>query len=236
MKLERVLRSEQFSDERELEASEGIICYSAGWQMAMLGLEDEDIEKLRGKKVLDVGCGREANLVRYLREKGIEAEGIDSKAPAGDWFIRQNVTNEYPWEGSIMRGNNEYDLVISNCVNILADTFSSHQVAVTVPLWREVEDTKKMARSILSEMIRVVKPGCKVLMSPFLDKLDEQAMEKLKGSRIEKVELEFIKELEQALKGDENARAMVAAFGYQTTEGNTFPDFLRYAMAIYKER
>ena len=47
--------------------------YSADLQVAWMGL---DLEKLH-QPVLDLGCGRQANLVQFLRGKKIEAYGMD---------------------------------------------------------------------------------------------------------------------------------------------------------------
>lgn len=53
--------------------------YSPPLQLGVLGLDSEGM----AEPVLDVGCGREAALVRHLRERGVEAYGIDRAAPEG---------------------------------------------------------------------------------------------------------------------------------------------------------
>ncbi|HEX3010290.1 MAG TPA: hypothetical protein VHO90_22020 [Bacteroidales bacterium] len=47
--------------------------YSADFQMQLLNI---DLKNLR-EPVLDIGCGKDSNLVNYLCEKGIQAYGID---------------------------------------------------------------------------------------------------------------------------------------------------------------
>lgn len=58
--------------------------YSAGLQAQVLRLQACD---LRGP-LLDVGCGREAALVRHLRAAGVDAWGCDRNAPEGPTFTR----------------------------------------------------------------------------------------------------------------------------------------------------
>lgn len=47
--------------------------YRPTLQLRVLGIKPERLDQ----PVLDVGCGRQGGLVRYLRERGIEAVGID---------------------------------------------------------------------------------------------------------------------------------------------------------------
>jgi hypothetical protein len=51
--------------------------YSPELQLEVLGLKGETLQE----PILDVGCGPEARLVRFLREHGKEATGIDVRAP-----------------------------------------------------------------------------------------------------------------------------------------------------------
>jgi hypothetical protein len=65
--------------------------YSAELQCSILGIELAAL----AQPVLDLGCGQHALLVRYLRDLGVQAVGVDRGAAAGegviaaDWF-------EYP--------------------------------------------------------------------------------------------------------------------------------------------
>jgi len=47
--------------------------YSAAFQIMILGLETESLLE----PVVDIGCGRSANLVAFLRKEGVEAFGMD---------------------------------------------------------------------------------------------------------------------------------------------------------------
>ncbi len=53
--------------------------YSPSLQLEVLGLSHEGV----AEPVLDVGCGPDAALVSHLRERGLEAYGIDRAAPEG---------------------------------------------------------------------------------------------------------------------------------------------------------
>jgi SAM-dependent methyltransferase len=63
------------------EAPHDAVCarYSPLLQMRVFDLSPEALPE----PVLDVGCGADAALVRYLREWGVEAYGIDRSAPEG---------------------------------------------------------------------------------------------------------------------------------------------------------
>lgn len=63
------------------EAPRDAVCarYSPPLQMQVLDLSLEALPE----PVLDVGCGSDAALVRYLRQRGVEAYGIDRSAPEG---------------------------------------------------------------------------------------------------------------------------------------------------------
>lgn len=67
----------------EVRASE----YSPELQLAVLGFETRPLPE----PVLDLGCGREAQLVSFLRARGVDAVGLDRDVPAergieGDWL------------------------------------------------------------------------------------------------------------------------------------------------------
>ncbi len=54
--------------------------------MELLGI---DISSLR-EPVLDIGCGSEGAIVRYLKETGIDVYGVDRCAPLKPPFIRKD--------------------------------------------------------------------------------------------------------------------------------------------------
>jgi uridylate kinase len=68
---------------------------------------------VKPKKVLDVGCGR-GNLVKFLRNKGIEAYGVDISQHAID--LAEEEVKPYLRRADILRlpyADNEFDLVVS---------------------------------------------------------------------------------------------------------------------------
>jgi len=74
----------------EGEMIEAVACYeySPELQMEILQIDREQVEQ----PVLDVGCGKQGNLVLYLRQNGIEAYGFDrfvddlAALSNSDWF------------------------------------------------------------------------------------------------------------------------------------------------------
>jgi len=79
--------------------SESVPCfeYSPELQMDLLEIDLEEIKQ----PVLDVGCGENANLVRFLRNNGIQAIGIDRLCKeteithCADWLEYDFKTNEW---------------------------------------------------------------------------------------------------------------------------------------------
>jgi SAM-dependent methyltransferase len=214
------------------------------WQIEMLGLAGR-IPNLKGENVLDAGCGREANLVYHLRKQGINAEGIDIMAPNDDGFLRQNITNIYPWEGSIMRSDNEYSAVFANSMNELTHAFSDQEeasrnfitelgVGALLRFETNLEKIKKRAPLIILEILRVLKPGGYFISSPDLNKLEEKMGDQLTGCRIVREPVKFALELEKEVAADPAARKIFDSFQY-CPENGVFPNFLKNRLVIYKE-
>ena len=95
--------------ETSAENVESKTSYSPEFLLDILAVEEHE---LKGKS-LDIGCGKEANLVNYLTEKGMDAKGLDmecqdsDKLEQEDWLIK-----EYP--------ESTYDLITSSL------TFTKH--------------------------------------------------------------------------------------------------------------
>lgn len=66
--------------------------YEPEFQLALWGIEPETVGEQLMEPVLDLGCGEQASLVRWLRERGVDAYGVDILAEPdefvtqGDWF------------------------------------------------------------------------------------------------------------------------------------------------------
>ena len=52
-----------------------------------LGFTPKEIKELKGKRVLDIGCGSKSSLVYWMRELEIEAEGIDPRVEGAEQFL-----------------------------------------------------------------------------------------------------------------------------------------------------
>lgn len=110
-----------------LDVGVGHNLYPEQEQLQNLGL---DIGSLSGKKVLDIGCGRSARLVRYLKERGIHAEGIDEEVWADQYTMKKD------WR-KIPREDGSYDVVVSHmALSILGS-------ALTVSVGKITKNEKK---------------------------------------------------------------------------------------------
>lgn len=140
--------------------------FDAETQMSNLGIE-EIVGELVGKRVLDIGCGAYFNLIESLREKGINAEGIDPKIVSSkEYLIKKNVRGKGIEKG-IPRENESYDYVFVHQNPFLNESYGP--VAKTDFLKfilrdksaRRVEQHQKLvehrARTILYELSRVLK-------------------------------------------------------------------------------
>ena len=161
------------------------------FQMPLLGLDHKTIKNLRGKTGLDIGCGK-GFLVEELRKKGILFEGIDPEAPQDKpYFICQQITSVHPFEGSIPREDNFYDVVTAFQCNDLNRGFTLGGVVRTAieaarnggqDEWHTIR--YKHAQSALYEAIRVVKPEGRVIIYPCLVRLEETIGPLLRMQRI----------------------------------------------------
>ena len=68
--------------------------YSAQLQIDLLQI---DVVHLK-QPVLDIGCGSQANLVRYLRSRGTEAFGFDRRLEIRESCLQEMDWFEYPFE------------------------------------------------------------------------------------------------------------------------------------------
>jgi hypothetical protein len=70
--------------------------YSAEFQIELFGIDISHIQA----PVLDIGCGKQANLVRYLGSLGIEAYGIDRHLGIQETYFEQIDWFEYDFQPS----------------------------------------------------------------------------------------------------------------------------------------
>jgi len=73
------------------------------------------LKTLKGKKVLDLACGKKASLVYFLRKHKVKAEGIDPEIEEGESFlIKQAVYGVNNSEGKIPRKDKFYDYIFAH--------------------------------------------------------------------------------------------------------------------------
>lgn len=126
-----------------------------------LGLK---VDELRGKRVIDIGCGRDANLVRYLRGKGVEAEGIDVELREENKYIEQVKASR------MRKRANRYDMAVSHNAHF-KDGMLSDLYAVTILAGREAakaqyERNEVELVRIIDQTIKALKPGCSFVIWP----------------------------------------------------------------------
>lgn len=77
--------------------------YSPEFILEILDIKENE---LKGKS-LDLGCGKNGELVQYLLDRGMDAYGIDMECEDSDRLEQEDwLTKEYP--------ENEYDLITAN--------------------------------------------------------------------------------------------------------------------------
>lgn len=117
-----------------------VVCheYSAELQLDILKLNKNGLMS----PVLDIGCGRQGNLVEYLRGEGIEAHGFD-RLPENLPFLTSGDWLEYPY------GVSKWGTIVSNLG--FSNHFYHHHL-------REDGDFLRYAEKYM-EILRSLKPG-----------------------------------------------------------------------------
>lgn len=221
--------------------------YGALWQLACLGLEEEDILKLRGRKTLDLCCGN-GNLVDYFIQREILAEGLDPIAPKTKRFMKQRLVSISPYAGSIPREDESYDLVIANSPTPILTKFSDHgqalrNKAINLTIFNPV-GSKRIQETIASaeiegpamilEALRVLKKGGKFICFNYLNKLEQELGPQLsQGYTIEKQPAKCFHDLEQIPGARGMIQQLMIQDGYLNNQGH-FPDHLKNRMIIHK--
>jgi hypothetical protein len=94
--------------------------YSAEFLVSLLGLEFE----LTNSPILDIGCGKDGNLVQYLRVLGMDACGIDRLANGKGLLSADWLDFDY--------GENKWGLIVSNlsfCSHFLYHHLAGDEIA-----------------------------------------------------------------------------------------------------------
>jgi SAM-dependent methyltransferase len=155
------------------------------FQAPILGFTKTVIKSLRKAKVLDVACGN-GDLVRYLRRKGIDAEGIDPAAPANSTHFMSKLILESGERKGIPRPPRSYDLVVTfqnhPLNSYLGPPSGNNQELVSLINDEAFRDSGAhemfvkdcmAAQNMIHEMIRVVKPEGKIVIWPELSRIEE---------------------------------------------------------------
>jgi SAM-dependent methyltransferase len=138
-------------------------------QIENLGLE-KLLDKLKGKRILDIGCGDKQKLVYYLRSLGIDTDGIDSGIKAVAPFLMPQIINS---SNTIPKPNNHYDLVIAHSVSPLRIGFTTLRYKEKFDF--SIEEAQEEAVAIIYEAMRVLNRGGRFIVWPSLDLVEEAA-------------------------------------------------------------
>ena len=115
-------------------------------------------------KLLDVGCGRNANFVEYLRRRGIPADGIDPRVEKeADYLMHSDAS-------SIPRPDRYYDFATATTVFFDYGTEASRYFLTalrggTVASREEPQARKRMVGAV-REISRVLKTGSRPVIWP----------------------------------------------------------------------
>ncbi len=136
------------------EVLEPVACseYTAELQIEILNLNINEIME----PVLDIGCGRHGNLVKYLRDKGLEAYGFD-RLPDGLPYLTSADWLEFPY------GVSKWGTIISHLG--FSNHFHHHHL-------REDGDFVRYAEKY-TEILGSLKPGGCFHYAPGLPFIEE---------------------------------------------------------------
>jgi hypothetical protein len=153
--------------------AKNFICaeYSAEFLISLLGLESE----LANSPILDIGCGKDGKLVKYLQGHGIDAYGIDRIANgkgllAVDWF-------------DFNYGENKWGLIVSNlsfCSHFLYHHLAGEEIA---------HDFVETFMAILKSL----KPGAKWIYTPSIPFFEDLLPSELYAVKREQINEHFAK-------------------------------------------
>ncbi|MDR0326658.1 MAG: class I SAM-dependent methyltransferase [Planctomycetaceae bacterium] len=155
------------------EKAKNFICaeYSAEFLIDLLGLESE----IANTPILDIGCGKNGKLVKYLRKHRIDAYGIDRIANGKgllsvDWF-------------DVDYGENKWGLIVSNL------SFCSHFLYHHLAGDKIAHDFAETYMAILKSL----KPGAKWIYTPSIPFFEDLLPSELYAAKREQINEQFAK-------------------------------------------
>jgi hypothetical protein len=211
-----IILSELSEEEQAGLEKPGYLNFPVPWQLENLGLDELTLESIARNqlRVLDLGCGENPMLVRYLRRLGIDAEGIDAVAPEEPGIIRQYITTVKPVNskviprGAIPREDNTYGLVVANSNIVFRRGLSSLREKYRIAnleadgeerIKLDLEEYRLKAGIMLLEALRVTKPGGMIRVYPSIDD-DLTGLLAFQGCKV-RYEEGIGKKLQQKLEG-----------------------------------
>ena len=173
-------------------------------------------------KILDVGCGRKARTVFYLKQKEIDAEGVDLElAVQAPHLMQADVSDRIP------RQDNNYDFAYSN-LSVFKDGMASIQNAQTqICGYNFYENLKWPLLYTLDEVMRVLKPGSSFAVWPFPGYFVERDAWRLNHARI-KVEKQRV---EKGMYAEDLSHIDDVSFQFPGETGTGH----RFDMGIWKD-
>ena len=179
-------------------------------QLEVLGLNESFLEKLKQNKsrVLDIGCGETFELVKYLRLREINAEGLDPRIKEeNEYLISMGLPKSSKEMGKkIPKPDNYYNLIFSHCMDHfynLIDIPGSEKDKQRRKFEKTLEKTPgQLLRSDLAilEAVRILKLGAEVIIYPgmhFISNMQNTLEEKgcsYEQQSLEEFKAEFIRQ------------------------------------------
>jgi len=131
--------------------------YPVWFIMENLGLDP----CFRGK-LLDVGCGRNGNLVEYLRELEIEADGVDTQVRrSAPYLMREDARR-------MSREDDYYDLAVTHAGPLRVGAYFGLDRNRFFKYISEIcyGNAREYLFAVMEEVSRVLKPGGKFIVFP----------------------------------------------------------------------
>lgn len=148
-------------------------------QLAVLGLDRKLLRALRGKRICDIACGNGA-LVEYLREQGLDARGVDPRAPHTPYFSRRRIDLIGIHRG-IPVEDGSLDLITSfqnstlNCAyGSLRDKWRTHLDEAPHEFKSHYSRVFEQAPYTIAEIGRTLCEGGRAIIYPALDHLENE--------------------------------------------------------------
>ena len=153
-------------------------------QLDVLSLDGMLLKGLRktNARVLDIGCGEEFMLVKYLHAKGINAEGLDPRIKQGNEYLMDiGMPIGFKDKTKIMpRPNNLYDLIISHCMDYFYNkihVLGSEDERLSIEFDNTTSGVVLSSNFAIFEALRVLKSGAEMIVYPAITSISRMQKE-----------------------------------------------------------